>query len=107
MIVFVISERQGSEIYDSGTLGWMAIVFLITLVFSMVRIARGVRRRATDVTVLMALVLGSGPFWGAVIGQEPNVHGPSMLLIMLYALASWVFGLVIVIFAVRRTTRYR
>jgi uncharacterized membrane protein len=105
MLVFIEAERSYA-LYESGVLGVMGVAFTSVLILSatyLVRRWRGTFAQEIAVSALMA----SGPFLGDAVDVQPNVHGMSMLLWLVFLLVAWAASACLILRSVVRAFRTR
>lgn len=91
LIFFCIIERE-SYLNKSEMQFGIGILFILSLVPSLALLFKVCRTIRDEYSIVLSIILGSGPFWGAMINVVPNVHGFSIFLFFLYVIAAWSFS---------------
>src|SRR5262245_32086530 len=88
MICFCLAEGTYA-LYESGVLLLLGAFVISSVVLSIICLSRLSRTISPWVSFMLVPASATGPFWGTMIGVEPNVHGLSILLLFLYIVLAW------------------
>jgi hypothetical protein len=72
----------------------LGLLFILMLAGMLFYFSMHLREFKFRSVLLRAVVVGTGPFWGTAFGIQPNVHGLSVLVTLLYVFLSWGFSIV-------------
>ena len=99
MLLFLMAEPSFA-LHEYGVTSLVGLVFLGSLIVSTISsIHFGRNRRDLVLSVAIIFMLASGPFWGDVLGLQPNVHGFSILFWFVYVLVAWVLVVYLIVAA--------
>jgi hypothetical protein len=88
MVLYLLAEPRYA-LHESGALSIVALLFLGSLILAIVSSVRfGRTRRELRWSIVLILLLASGPFWGDAFDLQPNVHGLSIFMWLLYGLVA-------------------
>lgn len=97
MVLFLLAEPRDA-LRESGVLSIVALLFLGSLILAIVSSIRfGRTRRELPWSIVLILLAASGPFWGDALDLQPNVHGLSIFLWLLYALVASVLVVYLIV----------
>ena len=91
MILFCVAERSYA-MWEYGVLLLLGLLLICSLVVCSVCLFAGLRSSGFWASIVLGVVLAAGPFIGNVIGVNPNPHGFSLLLWVLYVGVAWLVG---------------
>ena len=91
MIFFCITEGESYPDKPAMQFG-LGMLFIVSLVPNIALLFKVFRTVRPEYSIVLSILLGSGPFWGAIINVAPNIHGVSILLFFLYVVTAWSFS---------------
>jgi hypothetical protein len=109
-ILFVAFLRAEASfaLYESGVQLLIGAAFVASLIVAVIAVIHfAPKNRKLLRCIVLSFLLASGPFWGDLLGLQPNVHGFSILLWFIYVVVAWLLAAYLIIVAVWRLLKVR